>query len=82
MHQGSVLSQFPFRVMSLNRQLMLLCEMLYSDYIVWISEAIEGIIGKSRQWNKACGSSGFEIDPEKIIVMFSGDMMRNGFHVV
>ena len=73
MHQGSVLSPFLFAVVvdvvtEFARE-GALCELLYADDLVQMSETMEGLRNKFMKMNEAFGSKVLKVNLGKIKVM-------------
>ena len=66
MHQGSVLSLFLFalvvaHVTEVARE-GALCEILYADDLVLMSETVEGLMDKFLKWKEAFESKGLKVN--------------------
>ena len=52
-------------------------ELLYADYLVLISETIEGLRNKFLKWSEAFVSKGLKVNLGKTKVMVSGDISND-----
>ena len=82
MHQGSMLSPFLFAlvvdfVIEFARE-GALCESLYADDLVLMSESIEGLRNMIFKWKEAFESKWLKVKLGKAKVMVSGDITKDG----
>ena len=80
--QGSVLSPFPFALMDdvvteFDRE-GALCELLYADDLVMMSETIEGLRNKFLKWKEAFENKCFNFNLGKTKVMVSSGITKDG----
>ena len=69
MHQGSVLSPFSTVVVDVITEVAregALCEILYADDLVLMSETVEGLMDKFLKWKEAFESKGLKVNLGKI----------------
>ena len=85
MHQGSVLSPFPFAVVIDVTEFAgegALCELLYADDFVLMSETIGGLRNKFFNWKGTFESKGLKVNLCKTKVMVSVDTTKDGLSKV
>lgn len=68
-HQGSVLSPLLFTVV-LDVRTGCPWELLYADYLVVVSESLEGVLEKLRVWRLGLESKGLKVSMRETKVMF------------
>ena len=82
MHQGSVLSHFPFAVVvDVVTEFIregVLSELQYTDDLVLMSETIKGLRNKFLTWKEAYESKGLKVNFGKTKIMVCGSITNNG----
>ena len=82
MHQGSVLSPFPFTVVvDVVTPLASECtlsELLYADDLVLMSETIERLMNRFLKWKETFESKGLKVNLGKTKVLVCGGIIKVG----